>query len=142
MAATRGTIGYLGTFNMGSPLAPVLEVKRIRINPVDVPSVDFTHLVSPNATSELKPGIIKPGTIEVDGNFIGDATQLAFLTDAQARTVFAFSVTAPVDNGTKVYTASGSGFVSTYSHGDIEVDKPHEFSVKIQMTGALTEAVA
>lgn len=141
MPSTKAAIGYLGTFNMGSPLAATLEIKHIQISGVNIPAIDATHLLSPNATEEKLPGLIKPGTIEITGNFIGDATQLLFLTDAKARTVFAWSVTAPVNAGTQVYTLSGSGFVGDYSHGAIEPSKVHEFTVKIEISGALTEAV-
>lgn len=142
MSATKATIGYLGTFNLGSPLAPVLEIKHIAINGLTIPAIDATHLLSPNATKEKLPGIIDPKDIEITGNFVGDATQLAFLTNAQARTVFAWSVTAKVNSNTQTYTLSGTGFVADYGHGAIEVDKVHEFTAKIEITGTLTEAVA
>jgi hypothetical protein len=147
MAQSRATIGYLSTFSVGDDNSPIgytemLEVKSITPNFFTVPVVDATHLKSPNATSEKKPGLIMPGTIEVTGNFIGDATQLQILTLAEARTVFPFKFTEPVDDSTKVYTATGNGFISAYGHNAIQPSSLGEFRMTMEITGTITEDVA
>ena len=146
MAATRAVIGYLAQFFTGDASSPtvytsVLEVKSIKPSNYTVPAIDATHLLSPNATEEKLPGLIKPGTVTVMGNFIGDATQLNITTLAEARTVFPWKMTAPVDSGTKTYTLSGTGFVSKYETGPYEASKLNEFTFDLEITGTITETV-
>lgn len=148
MPATRANIGYLATFAIGTVASPpvytdMLEIKSITPNLLTVPVVDATHLLSPNATSEKLPGLIMPGTCQITGNFVGDATQLNILSLAEARTVFPFRITEPVDTaGSKTYTLTGTGFVSSYSHNAIQPSALGEFSMTMEITGTLTEAVA
>jgi hypothetical protein len=145
MPATKATIGYLSTFAIGagSPVTytDMLEVKSIKPSQLTVPVIDATHLLSPNATEEKLPGLIKPGTVEVMGNFIGDTTQLDILTLAEARTVFPFRITAPVNSGTQVYTLEGNGFMSKSDNGPFEPSKLAEFSMTLEITGTFTETV-
>src|SRR6185437_496131 len=128
MASTKATIGYLSEFFIGDSSSPVnytsmLEVKSIKQNTMTVPVIDATHLLSPDATEEKLPGLIKPGTVDISGNFIGDTTQLNILALAKTRTVFPFKVTAPVNKGTQTYTATGNGFISKYDNGPFEASK-------------------
>lgn len=146
MPATKATIGYLATFSVGntsSPIgyAPMLEVKSIKPALATIPVIDATHLLSPNATEEKLPGLIKPGTVDIGGNFVGDATQLQILTLAEGRTVFPFRITAPINSGTQVYTCTSSGFVSKYDNGPFEPSKLAEFAMSIEITGTITETV-
>lgn len=145
--ATRSTIGYLSTFAIGDTSSPVgytqmAECKSIKPNLITVPVIDATHLLSPNATEEKLPGLIKPGTIDISGNFIGDATQLQIATLAQNRTVFPFQTTSPVDKGAKVFTIQAQGFISKYDPGPFEPSKLIEFALSIEIAGAFTQTVA
>jgi hypothetical protein len=148
MPATKATIGYESTFSVGngavSPITytEMAECKSIKPNLITVPSIDATHLLSPNATEEKLPGLIKPGTIDITGNFIGDATQLNIQTLAQARTVFPFQTTSPVNSGTQVYTISGTGFIAKYDTGPFEPSKLIEFALTIEVTGSFNQTVA
>lgn len=146
MAKTKATIGYLSTFSVGDASSPttyaqMLEVKSIKPNQVTVPVINATHLQSPNATEEKLPGLIMPGTTEIGGNFIGDASQLNILTLAQARTVFPFKITAPVNSGTQVYTCTGFGFISKYDNGPFEPSALNAFSMTFEIAGSITETV-
>jgi hypothetical protein len=146
-APTQATIGYLGTFSVGDTASPVnftdmLEVKTIKPNLVTVPVINATHLKSPNATEEKLPGLIMPGTVDISGNFVGDATQLNIQTLAKARTVFPWKITAPVQGGTKTYTVSGFGFVSKYDNGPIEPSALNAFTMTLEISGTITEVVA
>jgi hypothetical protein len=143
---TRASIGYLATFSVGDTASPVnftemAEVKTIKPNIATIPVIDATHLQSPNATEEKLPGLIKPGTIDITGNFIGDSSQLSILGLAESRKVFPFEITAPVNEGTQVYTCAGIGFVSKYDVGSFEVSKLSEFALSIEIAGAVTETV-
>jgi hypothetical protein len=146
-AATQATIGYLATFSVGDDSSPIeytemLEVKTIKPNIATIPVVDATHLQSPNATQEKLPGLIQPGTVDITGNFIGDASQLQILTLAEQRSVFPFKVTAPIASGTKTYTLTGSGFISKYDNGSFEPSKVSEFAMSMEITGTVHEEVA
>lgn len=142
---TQAAIGYLATFAVGagSPVSftEMLEIKSIKNSVATIPAIDATHLQSPNATEEKLPGLIKPGTVDITGNFIGDATQLNILTLAKARTVFEFKITAPVNSGTQVYTATGECFISKYENGPFEPSKVSEFMMTVEISGAVTETV-
>jgi len=144
---SEATIGYLATFSTGDTSSPVtytemLEIKSITPNLLTVPAIDATHLKSPNATEEKLPGLIKPGTVDITGNFIGDTTQLDILTLAKARTVFPFKITAPVNSGTETYTCTAEGFISKYALSALEPSKVSEFSMSLEISGSITEAVA
>lgn len=146
MAKTRATIGYLGELFIGDSSSPtnytsMLEVISIKPALMTVPVINATHLKSPNATEEKIPGLIMPGTMEAEVHFIGDTTQLNIATLARGRTVFPYKFTAPVDNGTKVYTCIGNGFISKYEHGSIEASGIHNASLTMELAGDFTETV-
>lgn len=145
MPVTKATIGYESTFSIGagSPTAytQMAECKSIKPNLITVPPIDATHLLSPNATEEKLPGLIKPGTIDVSGNFTGAASQLNIAALAAARTVFPFQTTSPVNSGTQVYTIASQGFISKYDPGPFEPSKLIEFALSIEISGAFTETV-
>jgi hypothetical protein len=145
--ASKATTGYQSQLLIGTVASPLsynalAELKSFKPNLISVPDVPTTHLLSPSNTEEMIPAMIKPGTIDVSGNFIGDSSQLAITALAQAQTVFAFKATAPMQSGTKTYTLTGVGFINKYETGPFEINKGIEFSASIQMTGTYTEAVA
>jgi len=146
MSASLGNTGYGAIFYTGTGSPPtytaVLEIKTINKKNYTVPAVDLTHLLSPNATEEMTPGIKKPGTIEITGNFIGDATQLNFNTLAAGQTVFPWQITSPMQKGAKTLTSSGLAFVVDYETGPFEPNKAIDVKVSMQMTGTITETVA
>lgn len=146
-ATSVGTTGYLAVFsvqNNASPPAfvPVAELKSFKLAPISVPNVDFSTLVSPNNTRELRPGMIMPGTVELTGNWIGDASQLAFITDSEAQSVVAIQATFSCQNGTKTGTFTSTAFVKDLNLGPFENDKPNEYQVNFQLAGAFTITTA
>ena len=146
MPASLANSGYGAIFFVGDAASPtgylpVSEIASINKKNFTVPSIDTTHLLSPNATEEMIPGIIKPGTVDMTGNFIGDVSQLQFVTLARARTVFPFKITAPVSNNAKVLTAVGTCFVTDYESGPFEANKKIDFKVTFQVTGSVSETV-
>src|SRR6185436_19531009 len=123
------------------PLAyePMAEIASIKPSNYSVPSIDTTHLKSPDATEEMIPGLIKPGTIALSGNFIGDESQRNITTLARAQTVFPWKITAPVNTGTQLYTVIGTGFITKYETGPFEANKKIDFAADLQITGTITE---
>lgn len=144
---SKATTGYLAQFYIGSAASPpvytaILEMRSFSNDLISIPEVPTTHLLSPLNTEEFAPGMIKPGKIQIGGNFIGDATQLNITTLAQAQTIFPIKVTAAMQTSTKTYTLTGQGFVVSYKNGPFELNKAIEFMCDIQLTGAYFEAVA
>jgi hypothetical protein len=147
MPSSLANSGYGAIFYTGDAASPtgytaVLEIATINKKNFTVPAIDVTHLKSPNTTEEMIPGILKPGAVEIMGNFIGDATQLNFVTLAQAQTVFPWKITAPMQKGTKTLTSTGTAFVTDYENGPFESNKKIDFKVTMQVTGTITDTVA
>lgn len=139
--ASLANTGYEAIFEFGSPLAGVAEVKSFNVTPITMAEVPTTTLLSPNNTEEFIPSMIKPGKLTFSGNFTGVASQLDITTLAQAQTIFAFNIVAPVQQNTHTYTLAGKGFFSSYKVGPFENNKAVEFEAEIQMTGSYTEVI-
>jgi len=138
-----GGTGYGSTFSIGSPLVPVLEVKSFDIDSLSIPEVNVTHLLSPNATEELRPGLAKPGMIQMSGNFIGDASQTGLLTMAvegaqQNPQTQPFSAVAPMNDSTKTLTVTGVGYISKFKMGAFANGKPVDFECSVQISGLIS----
>lgn len=145
--ASTGQTGYLAQYLIGDAGSPpimtaIAEVRSFSVKPIDVPDVDFTHLLSKQNTRELRPGMIKPGTASITGTLIADATQLNFATLAQAQTVFSSQVKAPMAGNTGTFLLTINGFVKSVEYGPFENDKPNEFKLEIQMEGGFTQVLS
>lgn len=150
--ASQATTGYLSQFFLGTDGSPITyqsiaELKSFSGKHGSVSEVNVTHLLSPDSTEELRAGLIKPGTYEISGNFIGDASQLALYTAmknaaAQNPPTQPMKATAPAKNGTMTYTMTCIGYVSSVEIGPFENNKSIDFKATIQITGGLVEAVA
>ncbi len=146
MSATQAVIGYNSKFwtgVAGSPIAytAVAEVNQIDLQDYTVSEIDATHLTSPSSTEEVIPGLIKTGTIDIMGNYIGDSTQQNLDSLAVGRTVFPFKVTTPA-SGSTTLTVTGTGFFIKMQKGPIEPNKKTEFKATVKVSGVLTYAVA
>jgi hypothetical protein len=109
---SKANTGYKATFSVGDSASPtdytqMAELASIKPSNFSIPAIDTTHLQSPNATEEMIPGLIKPGTIALSGNFTGDTSQLNISQLAQTQSVFPWKITSPINKGTQVYTAIG-----------------------------------
>ena len=139
--------GYGATFYIGTVASPgsynqILEVRSFKPDFGTIPEIMTTTLLSPNATEEFIPGIIKPGKVEVTANFIGDTTQLSITPLMQGQVIFNWKIIAPVQRKSKTYTATGQGFVTQYSPGPFENNKAIDLAFGFQITGVYTEGVA
>lgn len=140
--ASKANTGYLATFGFGSPIAAVSEVVTMNIPSYTVPDINCTHLLSPSTTEELIPGMLMPGKMSMTGNYIGDTSQLSIDSVAQARTIFAYQITIPVQRGAKTATITGNGFFTKNEIGPVEANRKVDFAWEIQMTGPATVSVA
>jgi hypothetical protein len=146
MSISQAVLGYGAKFFTGvvgvstTTYTEVAEIASINFAGFTVAEVDVTNLASPNSMMESIPGLLKPGTVELTGNFIGDTTQQALTTLGQARTIFPWKIEATLGDAA-VYTVEGNGFVSKLTKGPISADKKIDFTCGIQTTGAFTETV-
>ncbi len=145
--ASVATTGYQATLLIGSVASPlslnaISEMKSFKANLVVINPIDVTHLLSPNYTEETIPGMLKLGSLDLSGNLIGDASQLAISALAVGATIFAFQIKASMQRGGKTYTLTGTGFFSKYDPGPFENNKAIEYTASIQMAGAYTETCA
>lgn len=133
---------FLGT--MASPLGytSISETAKIEADDWTVPEIDVTHLLSPSGVRESIPGLLKPGTIKVSGNFIGDTVQLSVPATGQARTIVGWKATAPCAGGAKTLTMNGMGFATSFKTGPFGTDDASGFELTIQCTGPISYAVA
>lgn len=143
---SQANSGYGAQFwiGAGSPVVytPVLEVASINNKKYSIPAIDTTHLQSPAATEEMFPGIKKPGTMELTGNWTGDASQIMFDTLSAGQTVFPYQLTAPMQKDSKTATATGYCFVTESEDGPYEANKKIDFKVTLQKTGPTVVVIA
>jgi hypothetical protein len=79
MAASKARLGYGSKFYTGDTASPIgytllSEIAIINFADYTVAEIDVTHLLSPNTSEESIPGLLKPGTIELTGNYTGDTS--------------------------------------------------------------------
>lgn len=142
-AASKAAIGYGSTFSMGSgsPITytEMAEIASISFADYTISEIDVTTLQSPNTTEEAIPGMIKPGTIEMTGNYTGDTSQQNIDTVAIARTIFPWKIVAALRTGTLTITAYG--FIVKKEIGPLEPNKKIDFKLSVRVTGAITYLV-
>lgn len=143
--ASKAQLGYGSAFFMGtgSPVTytEISEIASVAFADYTVSVIDVTSLASPNATEESIPGLLKPGTIEMTGNYIGDASQQAIDPMAISRAIFPWQIVAPASGG-KTLTVSGFGYITKKETGPMEPNKKIDFKVSVQVAGAVTWTVA
>jgi hypothetical protein len=145
MSASLASLGYGATFSTGTNITTpvytaVAELATVSFAGFTVPEVDVTHLLSPNATNESIPGLLKPGTVDLTGNFTSSTTQATLTTLGQARTIFPWEILTVLSDGS-TYTLTGKGFVSKLSKGPFDATKKIDFACTIQVSGTFTETV-
>ena len=146
MAASKTKLGYGSRFYTGDAASPtgytvLSEIAMINFADYTVAEIDVTHLLSPNTSEESIPGLLKPGTIELSGNYIGDASQQNIDVLAVAQTIFPWKITAPA-SGALVLTITGYGYIVKKETGPFEPTKKNDFKVGVRVAGAITYTVA
>ena len=84
---------------------------------------------------------MKPGTIELSGNYTGDASQQNIDVLAVAQTVFPWKITAPAA-GALVLTITGHGYITKKETGPFEPSKKSDCKVSVRVSGAISYSVA
>ena len=104
MSASIAGLGYGATFATGVDsgtitYTTVAEIATINFAGFSVPEVDVTHLASPGSMEESIPGLLKPGTIELTGNYTGAASQQTVNTLGQGRSIFPWKIATVLGDG-------------------------------------------
>jgi hypothetical protein len=145
--ASLAAIGYGSALSIGVGLIPssatytqIIEITDIDPSGIEVGKEEVTHLGSLNATKEYVPGLIEPGTLGFEGNWVGGDTTLAsVLTAIGARTKQCFQVQVLSNGASKITTIQGVGFLTKFNPlGKVTADKAVKYSGEVQFTGTVT----
>lgn len=145
MSETNAALGYGAVLSISDNVSPrvfveVGELTDFDFNGFSVDQIDATHLQSPDATTESIPGLKKPGTITLTGNFTGETGQMKLNTYLGGRVRFAWKIEHTLGDGS-AYLASGLGYVAKGHKGPFDAQKKVDFNFDIQATGAVVETV-
>lgn len=134
-----GTVIQLGD-NSSSPTQfdDIAEVLKITPPGEDVEAIDVTHLSSPNATKEFLAGLITPGEVNFEMNFVPtkdspDGLSIDDLrTVERARAPRTFKIVLP--DGSPATECTFTGFVKSINQ-EVPLDSQITATVSIQVTG-------
>lgn len=112
----------------------VKELTRISLNLGTADDIDLTSHSSSDDTEEFVPGIIRTGTVDIEGVFVPtDTGQQEIITDLQAKTSATIVVTCPDSGGA---TFSGTAYPKSFT-----VDLPYSgkaaFTASFRVSGKL-----
>ncbi|MCK9591880.1 MAG: cadherin-like beta sandwich domain-containing protein [Methanoregula sp.] len=114
---------------------PILELTKIDPPFGTADDVDITNHDSADYTEEFVPGIIRVGTVDLEGNLLPSDTdgQIAMLGDLQSRTARAAAVILPAGKGMMSFTASAKSFKPTLPY-----DGKAGVAISLKCTGKVT----
>jgi hypothetical protein len=118
----------------------IAETVTIQIPPVEVTSVEDTHLGVTNRHRTYVPGLRDSGTISVEANY-SNATLIAL--DGLTGTPRTWRITAPDEDGAGAETAPTfvfQGFISKRDPVDMVPDEVAKIKFEIKVTGEVTIA--
>jgi hypothetical protein len=132
MAASGGSVSYGSTLKYdsgGGSYVAIAEVVSIDSPELDVTATEFTHLTSDNNHKEYKPGMVEPGQLGAEINYLKATITL---------------LKGFVDNGTvqswRIVSSQGSyltfsGFMKTLKPFDVPLDDKLGASITIKLSG-------
>jgi hypothetical protein len=94
---------------------PILELTKINPTFGTVDEIDISNNDSADATEEMVPGLIRVGTVDLEGNYLPSDTagQVALLGDLQSRTPRAAAIILPNGKGMMSFSAEAKAFKPT-----------------------------
>ena len=138
-AATASQGSYLSvdlTVGQAGPYTKVPEIMKISGPGFSVGEIDVTNLDSPNNTKEYIPGLVDPGDLTAEMNWLpDDTTHIALFNDVGSRTVRKWKIT--LSGTTKVITFSG--YVKTFPI-DLQSGAQKKINLTVRISGAVTIA--
>lgn len=135
-----GILGYGTTFfiHNGTTLTPVTDVTNISPPSPTKDVVDITTYASPGRTRERIAGLVDPGEMTLEMNYIaGSGSDTLITSTLYAATTKAMKIVIPTLTGTWEFTFQG--FVTNYTKS-APVDGKQSATVTIMIAGAITEA--
>lgn len=132
-----GVFAHSTTFNVtiATVLTPIAELTSITGLEVTADEIDVTSHDSTGGFREYVGGLRDAGSVSLEGNFIGDASQEALLTLLKSGEVAAMTIVFPDSAGTWTF----EGFVTAFST-DAPMEDKVSFSATIKVTGVPTLA--
>jgi len=134
-ASSRASSGFTSVFKFNG--TAIAELNKISSPKLNVGDIDVTNNDSPQGVEESIPGIIKTGSITIEGNYVGDDTTQKYLTQCMTnRTVAAAQLIFP-RLGTNTVTWTFNAYVKAF---DVEApfDNKQTFKAEIKIANTLT----
>lgn len=142
---TGSSIGWKSEFHLhnGTSLVKLAGVTAITPPSPETEEVDDTDLDATNRFRTFIPGMRDPGTVEVVMNYVGGSTTDTLVRAAQAAAdVRACKVVYSDDDGTALRQITFNAFVTGLSEPEISVDSLKTYTLRLRVSGAITEAAA
>ena len=139
-------IGWGGEFQLSTSssvagLVELQEVVSFGLPDDQADEVEVTHLKSPQRRKEYILGLVESGEIEVTLNYIpGSATDILIRDAKEAADLRAIRFIIPDNTGSAVWQITTSGLVKGYARGPVAAGDKIEATLRIRVTGAVTEA--
>ncbi|MFS0736933.1 phage tail tube protein [Sphingomonas sp. 1P06PA] len=136
-------IGYGGQFwiHNGTALTKIAEVTSISLPNEQVDDVEVTHLESPNRTREYIAGMIDPGEITIEMNYIAGSASDDLISEAKADAVaVAMKIVVPATGGDQQFTFNG--IIKGYERSGLVADEAQMATLTVRIAGAVTQAAA
>jgi len=139
MTASASVIGFGSTFTWdGAAIAELTKIGGVKLS---VKTADITSFDSDDGYEEVIPTILSGGEFDIEGFLSVSDTlgQVAMLTDFHAKSKKTWIITFTSSTGT---TWTGSGYLTAFETGDINVDGVLTFKATIKNTGKPALAIA
>jgi predicted secreted protein len=132
-----GVFAHSTTFNVtiATVLTPIAELTTITGLEVTADEIDVTSHESADGFREYVGGLRDAGSVSIEGNFIGDASQEALLTLLKSGDISDMTIVFPDSTATWTF----KGFVTAFST-DAPMEDKLSFSATIKVTGVPTLA--
>jgi predicted secreted protein len=118
------------TYGETPTLSPIAELTSITGVEISVDEIDVSSHDSVDAFREFEAGMKDAGSVSIEGNYIGDASQKALYDLAVSGSTVAMSIVFPGSTGSWTF----DGFVTSLST-DAPMDDKISFSATIKVTG-------
>jgi predicted secreted protein len=138
--ATDVQIGYGCQFwlHNGTALTKLAEVMQVSLPNEQVDEVEATHMESPNRTREYVSGLIDPGEITLELNYIAGSTTDTLINAAKASGAQRdCKIVVPAKTAAQAFTFKG--IVKGYER-NAPIDDRQTATVTIRIAGAVTQA--
>lgn len=134
---------HLSTDETEANLAELVEVVSFGLPDADVQEIEVTHLKSPNRRREFIAGMTDGGEVEVTLNYVpGSATDTLITAARDAGTTRAIRFVIPDQAGDPDWQVDTFAFVKGYAKGPVVADGKIEATLRLRVTGDVTEAGA